>query len=95
MEYCDHGCLSDAIKCGAFRAIEGQWDRFTSLRSLVRTAKEIAQVGEGPRAVRWPRTTFIAEPFLHSSARLRIFRLAAVLGLGPLSVTSLSPFHPL
>ena len=45
MEYCDHGCLSDAIKCGVFRAVEGQWDKSTSLRSLVRTAKEIAQVG--------------------------------------------------
>ena len=44
MEYCDRGCLSDAIKRGAFRPVEGQWDRSTSLRALIRTAKEVVQV---------------------------------------------------
>ena len=46
MEYCDRDCLGGAIKGGVFRAVEGKWSEATSLRSLIRTAKEMAQVGE-------------------------------------------------
>ena len=50
MEYCDRDCLGGAIKGGVFRSVEGKWSEATSLRSLIRTAKEMAQVGrEGRR----------------------------------------------
>ena len=45
MEYCDRGCLSDVIKRGVFRPVAGRWGSETSLRALIRTAKEVAQVG--------------------------------------------------
>ena len=46
MEYCDRGCLGDVMKRGVFRPAEGRWGSETSMRALVRTGKEMAQVGE-------------------------------------------------
>ena len=49
MEYCDRGCLSDMTKRGIFRPVEGRWGIDTSMRALIRTAKEVAQVGAGAK----------------------------------------------
>ena len=46
MEYCDRGCLTDMIKRGVFRPLAGRWGIETSMRALIRTAKEVAQVSE-------------------------------------------------
>ena len=36
-------------KRGIFRPVEGRWGIDTSMRALIRTAKEVAQVGAGAK----------------------------------------------